>query len=73
MVRGHERSVYSISWRRAPEMKEGEKGWLASVSGDGKINVWDMRTVLSAEQEAMRGRIGFHATHHTRSSWPVDS
>ena len=43
MVKGHERSIYSISWRKAPVEEAGDRGWLASVSGDGKINVWDVR------------------------------
>ena len=45
-IGGHERSIFSISWRKAQSGNEenGEgRGWLASVSGDGRINVWSIR------------------------------
>ena len=42
VVRGHDRSIYSISWGKG-RAGEGSLGWLASVGGDGRINVWDIR------------------------------
>lgn len=52
----HERSIYSISWKKAPGDDKDDRGWLASVSGDGKINVWDLRVclVLSSDLLAVR-------------------
>ena len=48
VIEGHDRSIYSISWRKAPGTENEEKpgddrGWLASASGDGRINVWDIQ------------------------------
>ena len=43
VLRGHDRSIYSVSWRKADDGDSGGRGWLASASGDGKINIWDIR------------------------------
>ena len=39
----HDRTIYSISW--GPSLETGqvgdaEIGWIASVGGDGKLNIW---------------------------------
>lgn len=42
ILSGHERSVYSVSWGLGKSQNEGSLGWIASVGGDGKINVWEL-------------------------------
>jgi len=42
VLKGHDRSVYSVSWGKGKGLEEGSLGWLASASGDGRINVWNM-------------------------------
>ncbi|KIJ30512.1 hypothetical protein M422DRAFT_61703 [Sphaerobolus stellatus SS14] len=42
VLKKHERSVYSITWGIG-KGGEGSLGWIASTSGDGKINVWDVK------------------------------
>lgn len=53
VLEGHDRSVYSISWTKAPpyaanKVTEGQRslGWIASTGGDGTILVWEL--VVSA-------------------------
>lgn len=38
----HSRPVYSIAWTAGPE---GTLGWLASAGGDGRVNVWEIKSV----------------------------
>lgn len=48
VLEGHDRSVLSISWSKAPPLtketqeKDGQRslGWIASTGGDGAILVW---------------------------------
>lgn len=48
VLEGHGRSVYSISWTKAPatvkSSVEGKNslGWLASTGGDGMIIIWNI-------------------------------
>ena len=47
ILEGHDRSVFSISWTKAPasaKTPEGKRnlGWLASTGGDGNILVWEI-------------------------------
>lgn len=49
-LKGHDRSVYSISWAKAPahvktsSLSEGQRdmGWIASTGGDGTVIIWQM-------------------------------
>lgn len=40
-LNGHERPVFSVTWGPGGE-GNGALGWVASASGDGKINVWEL-------------------------------
>jgi len=48
MLKGHERSVYSVTWG-AGKGSEESLGWLASTGGDGKINVWELSTEIDGD------------------------
>ncbi|KAJ8509401.1 hypothetical protein ONZ45_g8426 [Pleurotus djamor] len=42
VIPGHDRSIYSISWGVGNSKEEGSLGWIASVGGDGKLNIWEL-------------------------------
>ncbi|EKM57050.1 uncharacterized protein PHACADRAFT_254576 [Phanerochaete carnosa HHB-10118-sp] len=53
ILEGHDRSVYSISWTKAPATNQSEEegknslGWLASTGGDGSILIWEITETTS--------------------------
>jgi WD40 repeat protein len=58
IIRGHEQTIYSISWGIGSAAQES-LGWIASTGRDGRINVWDIRVrvinyYISAENQYSR-------------------
>jgi WD40 repeat protein len=56
IANAHERTIYSLSWTSALaaiEDKGNEIGWIASVGGDGKLNVWRIQVRYSQVFESI--------------------
>jgi len=48
VLKGHDKSVYSVSWGRGGGDRKDQEwlGWLASTGRDGKVLVWELEVNL---------------------------
>ncbi|KZS89270.1 WD40 repeat-like protein [Sistotremastrum niveocremeum HHB9708] len=46
VLKGHERSVYSVSWGHAPSFA-ADAGWIASTGSDDRINIWSIKALTN--------------------------
>jgi len=42
LLKGHTRSIYSLTWSKGDTAAVDRVGWLASTGSDGTINIWDI-------------------------------